>query len=252
MNRPSYLLFKKCNKCGEILHISKFYKKQTGKYGVDSICKKCQNNQNKEYGKKYKENNKDKIKKYNKEYKKNNKDKILKYHKEYNKEYYEDNKEYYKEYREDNKDKIREYNKKYYEDNKEYYKEYYEEYYENNPEKFFNQRVKRRIKENTQGNGITNEQWYEMMEFFNWECAYSGIQLTKDKRTIDHIVALDNGGEHEIWNCIPCYASYNYSKHTKNMLDWYLQQEYFNVERLTKIYEWRIYAYWKWNKKESV
>ena len=26
MNRPSYLLFKQCSKCGEIKHISKFYK----------------------------------------------------------------------------------------------------------------------------------------------------------------------------------------------------------------------------------
>ena len=31
------------------------------------------------------------------------------------------------------------------------------------------------------------------------------------------------------------------------MLEWYLEQEYFNIERLTKIYEWRIYAYEKWS-----
>ena len=30
------------------------------------------------------------------------------------------------------------------------------------------------------------------------------------------------------------------------MLEWYLEQDYFDIDRLTKIYEWRIYAYWKW------
>ena len=87
-----------------------------------------------------------------------------------------------------------------------------------------------------------------MMEFFQWTCAYSGEYLGGDnkRRTLDHIVALDNGGEHEIWNCVPMSKSYNSKKHTSDMLEWYLQQEYFDIDRLTKIYEWRIYAYWKW------
>ncbi len=88
-----------------------------------------------------------------------------------------------------------------------------------------------------------------MMEFFNWGCAYSGIQLTKENRSIDHIVALDNNGENEPWNCVPMYLNYNSSKKDNYVLDWYLQQEYFNIERLTKIYEWRIYAYEKWGKE---
>ena len=41
MNRPSYLLFKQCSKCGEIKHISKFYKDKNRKYGVMKICKEC-------------------------------------------------------------------------------------------------------------------------------------------------------------------------------------------------------------------
>ena len=43
---------------------------------------------------------------------------------------------------------------------------------------------------------------------------------------------------------------YNTSKSTKNMLEWYLQQEYFDIDRLTKIYEWRIYAYEKWGRNK--
>ena len=87
-----------------------------------------------------------------------------------------------------------------------------------------------------------------MMNFFNFRCAYSDEYIggNSDKRTIDHIVALDNGGEHEIWNLVPMYQPYNSGKKNNNMLDWYLQQEYFDIDRLTRIYEWRIYAYWKW------
>ena len=46
MNRPSYLLFKKCSKCGEILHISKFHKKQKVKKeeGKSNTTKKPKQN----------------------------------------------------------------------------------------------------------------------------------------------------------------------------------------------------------------
>ena len=216
MNRPSYLLFKKCSKCGEILHVSKFHKVKNGKYGVEGACKECR----KIHNKKYREEHKD-------------------YYKEYHKEYYEDNKEY-----------IKEHSKQYYEDNKDKVLECMKQWHKNNPEKSFNSNRRRRQKENTQGNGITKEQWKEMMDFFDWACAYSGEYIGGDnkdkKRTIDHIIALDNGGEHEIWNCVPMFKSYNISKHANNMLEWYLQQEYFDIDRLTKIYEWRMYAYWKW------
>ena len=136
-----------------------------------------------------------------------------------------------------------------YEEHKKEISEYKKKYRKDNPEKFFNHFNNRRLKEENQGNGINREQWFEMMEFFNWGCAYSGIQLTKENRSIDHIVALDNGGEHEIWNLVPCYLNYNSSKREKNMLEWYLEQPFFSIERLTKIYEWRIYAYEKWGKE---
>ena len=233
MNRPSYLLFKQCSECGEILHVSKFRKIKNGKYGVMKICKECR----KIYEKKYRDEHREEISEYNKKYREE--------HKEERKEY---DKKYYEEHKEEKSIRF----KKWYKENKEERDRYCKNWQRNNPHVGFNSNGRRRSRLENQGNGITKEQWFECFEFFNWECAYSGIQLTKDNRSIDHIVALDNDGEHEIWNCVPCYASYNYSKHTKNMLDWYLQQEYFNINRLTKIYEWRIYAYWKWNEKESV
>jgi len=62
--------------------------------------------QRKEYNKKYRENNKDKIAKQKKEWNEKNKDKIKEQRKEYKKEYYENNKDKIKEYYENNKDKI--------------------------------------------------------------------------------------------------------------------------------------------------
>ena len=218
MNRPKNIIFIKCNKCKNVLHISKFNKHKNGKYGTRKTCKECEH----KYKKEYREKNKDKISEIKKEeYKKNKEIYKMRSRKRYN----------------ENKDKDE-------------YKKYKKEYRENNPEKIFNQNNKRRLKEESQGNGITKEQWLEMMEFFNWTCAYSGEYIGgkgNKKRTIDHIVPLDNGGEHDIWNLVPMYKNYNSSKITKDMLSWYLQQEYFDIDRLTKIYEWRIYAYWKYH-----
>ena len=79
---------------------------------------------NREYMRKYRENNKEKIKEINKKggkkYKTKNKEKILLDQ---------------KEYRENNKEKIKEINSKYYEENKELLKPSQKEYYKNNKEK---------------------------------------------------------------------------------------------------------------------
>lgn len=88
-----------------------------------------------------------------------------------------------------------------------------------------------------------------MMKFFNWRCAYSG-EMLGDNRTIDHIVPLSKGGEHEIWNCVPMNKGYNSSKHTSDMLEWYRNQSFYSEERLNKIYEWIEYAKDKWGKNE--
>ncbi|WP_291632131.1 hypothetical protein, partial [Clostridium sp.] len=120
------------------------------------------------------------------------------------------------------------------------------EYYKENPQYYINSIARRR--EVIDNGEITKEQWLEMMNFFDWKCAYSGIQLTRDNRSSDHVIPITNNGKHEICNLVPMFVNYNSSKNNKDMLEWYLQQPFFSIERLTKIYEWRIYAYWKWNK----
>ena len=150
-------------------------------------------------------------------------------------------KECVKQYRENNKDKI-----------KEYQKEYQKEYRQSEKGKLsaFNSSNKRRLREKNQGNGLTKEQWLEMMKFFNWTCAYSGecIGGNSKKRSIDHIIPLSKCGENEVWNCVPMLRSLNSSKRDKDMLSWYKEQSFYNKWRLNKIQKWQEYAYDKWGK----
>lgn len=148
--------------------------------------------------------------------------------------------------------KFKEYNIKNRDKNREYHKKYGKEYRKNNPEKLFNNHNKHRIKKENQGRGINKNQWNECFKWFDWKCAYSGEKLKKSNdtygRTIDHIVALDNRGLNEPWNIIPMRKGYNSSKQNKvNSLDWYMEQEYFDIDRLNKIVEWQKYAYKKWD-----
>ena len=202
-----------------------------------------------EYNKQYREEHKEEIKEYQKQYYEENKEELLEKQKEYQKQYYEENKEKMNEqsrqYYEENKEERLEYQKQYYEEHKEEIKEYQKQYNINNPYISFNSHNKRRQLEENQGRGITKEQWYEMMCFFDWRCAYSGEKLNEN-RTIDHIIPLSKGGENEIWNCVPMFRNYNISKKDKDMIEWYQQQEFYSEKRLIKIYAWCEYALNKW------
>ena len=151
-----------------------------------------------------------------------------------------------KEYRETHKKEAKEYHKSYREKNKEKLSKYRKQYYEDNIDKFFNNSNKRRQMKELQGRGITKEQWIEMMEFFDWKCAYSGLSLDKNNRSIDHIIPLNNEGLNEPWNCAPMLKVLNVSKRDRDMITWYKQKDFFDIDRLMKIYEWQEYAFGKW------
>lgn len=265
---------KKCSKCGRLLvaNTMNFHKKKGGKWGLRKDCKECCN----KYQKQYYRDNKNDVDKKHRQYHKDNKNKINERHRrhyqnnkeeerEKQKQYYQNNKEKvnkkHKQHYQNNKEQINEKHKQYYCNNKDWFKEYHKEYdkkyydehredilkrckeyKENNPEKAFNNNNKRRLREESQGRGITKEQWLEMMNFFDWKCAYSGITLSKETRTVDHVVSLNKNGEHEIWNLVPMYKPYNSSKGVKDMLEWYKEQPFYSEERLNKIYEWVEYA----------
>ena len=216
MNIP--YVMKKCTKCGRWLVAStvNFHKAKKGKYGLQSKCKECIN----KYGKRYRETNKEKVAESHKQYYEANKEKIAKR----DKQYYEANRDrkakYGKQYRQSPQGQVT----------------------------IFNKHHRRRTKEGQQGTGITKDQWSEMMSFFDWKCAYSGETLTKDTRSIDHIVPLNSNGDNMIWNCVPMTRSLNSSKNDKDMLEWYRGQNFYSEARLEKIYKWQKYARKKWGK----
>jgi hypothetical protein len=94
--------YKKCKTCINVKALTEFNKH--GKY-FQSSCKSCE----KEYKKKYHENNPE----YYKEYRKNNKDSLKDKRKEYEKNNKDSLKEKRKEYYQTNKERIRKNNKEY-------------------------------------------------------------------------------------------------------------------------------------------
>ena len=271
-------IIKKCIKCGRLLvaNTINFPRRKDSKDGLRNYCKEC----NKEIGRRYREEHKDELANYKKEYMKTEKAKeshrkaskkyresengrekrneYNKKHKEemtnYQKEWYENNKDISlerskKHYKNNRKQKLN-YQKQYYKDNKDSVLEYRKEYHKKNPDKAFNSQSKRRSLIEIQEDTFTKEQWLEMMEFFDWRCAYSG-EILSNNRTIDHIVPLSKNGEHKAYNLVPMLKNLNSSKHTKDMLEWYKEQPFFSEERLNKIYEWQEYAKNKWDLEDE-
>ena len=204
--------YKTCTSCGKLLPNTKEYfyeggKRKDGTKPLKSICKECE--------------------------------KL--YHKTQDKIYYQEHKERKKET-----------NKVWYQKNREERSKKWQEYRKSEhgkqviAAKRFNERSRRRSWEQNQGKGITSEQYKEVMSFFDWRCAYSGEKLKKDTRTLDHIISLKQGGDHEIWNLVPMTRSLNSSKQEKDMLEWYKEQDCYDPKRLAKIYEWQEYARKKW------
>ena len=211
--------YKVCSSCGDILlNTTDNFRKVTKSYS--SKCKKCECKASKQWYDSHKEQRA-----------------------EHDKIYYQEHKE-----------RKQETSKIWYQNNREKRLEYWQEYRKSEhgkraiAAKRFNDHNRRRLLKQNQGKGITAEQYKEVMSFFDWKCAYSGEKLKKDTRTLDHIISLKQGGDHEIWNLVPMTRSLNSSKQEKDMLEWYKEQDCFSEARLAKIYEWQEYARKKWKK----
>lgn len=109
------MMVKVCGKCGLEKDFSHYRKAKNGKYGLHSICKDCMKeyrsayylaHRKKElsYGRRYREENRDKIHSRMREYREENKDRIL---------------SRAREYREENRDKILPQIREYHSDNRE-------------------------------------------------------------------------------------------------------------------------------------
>ena len=120
---------KVCTKCKETKGLEEFNKNSKAKDGRDYKCKKCK----KEYQKKYRQNNRDKIAEKAKKYQQNNRDKIAERKKKYDQKNKVEIAEYGRKYRQKNKDKIAEKAKKYQQNNRDKIAEYGRKYRQKNP-----------------------------------------------------------------------------------------------------------------------
>ena len=95
---------KQCKKCGEIKLETEFYKYPRNKDGLYGICKVCHNKQNKEYSKKWRKNNPERIREVNKKWRKNNPE----YQRKWRKNNLKKAKKHSEKWKENNLEKIKE------------------------------------------------------------------------------------------------------------------------------------------------
>ena len=256
-----------CTKCNKEFPatIDFFSKCKKGKYGLNSTCKECRSEYNKQWfqnnkerknecKKKWREENKEKHNEWTKQYCETNKEYISKQKKQYrekNKEHISEQKKEYdsrpeiKERRKEkgkiynltNKDKIKEYSKKYYQNNKEHKREYQRKYLRKNPQVNALHHQKRiNLKHNLQVT-LTLGQWEQIKTDFDYKCAYCGMSEKEHKNLFneslhqEHFLALSNGGEFTHNNIIPACRSCNSSKNNKLFADWFREQPFYSKKR---------------------
>lgn len=187
---------KVCTKCGEELPATTewFHKQKNGKFGLSAECKNCK--------KKYQEENKEKFKEYQKKWYENNKEKIRK---EATRRYWMD------------VEKSRELEK---------------QRYKNNPDPYKWKSIKRKTLKKGLPATLTSEQWEDIKEKFNNQCAYCGEQLPLEQ---EHFIPVSKGGDYTKTNIIPACKSCNSSKRDRKPVEWYQEQEFYTWDRLNKI-----------------
>lgn len=133
---------------------------------------------------------------------------------EYNKTQRERRSKYYKKYHEENPT----YRKKYYMSNKGYF------------------RIKgheRKAKISQLPYDLVESDWLECLKYFDNKCAYCGE--SSDILEQDHVIPVSMGGGYTVKNIIPACLPCNRSKHSEDMMEWYITRKYFSEKRLKKI-----------------
>ena len=110
------------------------------------------------------------------------------------------------------------------EDRKEYMKTYMRDY-----------RTKQKdiaLSGNTEaGYGLNG--WKGILDYFDNSCAYCG--KTDCDLEQEHVIPINDGGKFEMGNIIPACRSCNASKQNKSVFDWYVNQPFYNSNRMEKI-----------------
>jgi 5-methylcytosine-specific restriction endonuclease McrA len=116
-------------------------------------------------------------------------------------------------------------------------RKYAQEYRKLHPDKNAEYSAKYRATMKEQGGRITDEDIRECLEFFNYECAYSGVPLGTEYQT-DHVTPISKGGTNTVHNVVPCLPVINLRKSSKDLDTWYPKQSFYSESRHNKIKEW--------------
>lgn len=95
---------------------------------------------------------------------------------------------------------------------------------------------------NHSNHDITEQEWLECLDYFNYSCAYCSlseqdqIEIYNQQLHREHV---NHGGSDYIENCVPACTKCNTSKHDTDFNKWYTQEnEVFSKRRLNKIINW--------------
>lgn len=167
---------------------------------------------------------------------------------------YQDRKEHLlakaKEYREANKRALSERRRFWYWDDPEKYRQQKREAYARNPivfklnvkqwrkanrdRKNLLERRRRALKRQSRVEAYSIDQLKARFSIWGGCCAYCGQE---DGLTVDHVLAIANGGVDALFNLVPACKSCNSSKSASDVLTWYRRQTFFCRERWIKIKE---------------
>lgn len=142
-----------------------------------------------------------------------------------------------KKYNDEQKEYRLKYYAQYHKDHRVDEMEYSHNYRKEHPENCRKICANHRTRLSSAGDKITTPEIQRCLDFFNNECAYSGVPLPKDYH-LDHIVPISKDGSNNIYNLVPCLPTINLIKATKDFETWYPTQSFYSEQRYLKIKEW--------------
>jgi len=217
------MLHKRCTKCGVVKYFGEFHKHSSCAGGVDSKCKACRAERGRKYyeenkekvlerGRKYYEENKEKVAEAVRKYRKKNPEKVA----ESNRKYYEENKEKVAELKrkwsKKNPEKVAESHRRWREKNLERLAEYLLKWGAANPEKSAERGRRRRARKANANGTHTAEQVKARFDYYGNKCIYCG---SEEDLQIEHRIPLARGGSDWPANLAPACGPCNRSKGTK-------------------------------------